>query len=254
MQVLGDELDMTLLEVQRLQSLPDSPARNKDDVMETEGEQQFSEKENSDGEEESEEVEGGNLDHGDDVDDGNGSCEHDNEGEQGECNKMIVAVQPDTYILTDTLVAPELEEHMQPTLIPVVAEQSTSFGADMAGYEQTSLQTDMLVANILADIIASTSKTDYEEPSEAPSGSFPEAAETIPSPIHQSQTPENIDIKNLTEDRDKAKSLVIQLTREKTELQAQITSLLKERDDALLLVEQLTNEKASLETESVDKN
>ena len=55
MQVLGDELDITLLKVQWLQSLLDSGARDKEVMMEIEGEQQVTEKENSDGEEKLEE-------------------------------------------------------------------------------------------------------------------------------------------------------------------------------------------------------
>ena len=102
----------------------------------------------------------------------------------------------------------------------------------------------------------------------------------MPCPRHPSQSTENSNLKNLTKECDSVTLLSNQLTKEKTELQAQIhrmaielertstennslkkerleienriTRLLRERDDALLLVEQLTKKKTSHETHNVN--
>lgn len=233
-------------------------------------------------------VEGENRDQGEDQGEGNEEKQHElEEGEQGAGNKMIKATQPDTNIMPDTLVISELEEQLQnsnseETNFTSVATQSVTFGVEMAGYEEMSLQTDLLVTNILADIIGSTSNTVNEEQSEAHSRSVPEAGDTMPCPKNQSQSAKNSELKSLTGEHDMATSLVIQLINEKTKLHAhiqmmaielermsaeknimkkqsieteiRITSLIVERDDALLFVEQLTKEKNSLERQNMESN
>ena len=85
-----------------------------------------------------------------------------------------------------------------------------------------TLQTDVVVVNILAGIIDSTGDAVFEVPSKNQPRSEAVTSDNLPPPRDPSQSTENNEYKNLTEERDMASSLANQLTKEKIELRAQI--------------------------------